>query len=506
MLKNLFHMALIITLGLTMFASCGDGDDSNSESGNDDESADDDHDDDSVSFPDADSLLAAAGSAVITPTPENHPETVYLGGIFPPRTSTGVHDDLKACALILKQGDRQLVIVSLDFIGFTRTRIREIQERLEVYGFVKDHILIASTHTHEAPDTMGVFGPNVLTSGVSPAYMRFVQDTIVELALETSRRLTPVTMRAAQAPVYDPLSNFPTLTADSRQPEITVDYLSAAAFDDENGETVATLVNWHAHPEVMIESTLVSPDFPAWTRRRMETLYGGTCVYISGALGGLASPTGVSVPARDEDGQAVYEDGEPLYLTEGTWGKTRSLGFVVADIAADALDRADTQTPVLSIRVEKLLLPVDNLIMKLAFVTGLVEYDMADLDRDHPFQCGFLGCALEPVALIRLGNMALVTSPGETFPETVTGRLQSSVDFGAPWGEFTFPAMEGIDDFLAAEVPMHMSVCGDETGYIIPESDFHAPGHPDYYEEDLYFGRDTETRYRELVRTMALGG
>ena len=461
------------------------------------------HNDNGVTADDG-RLRAAAGRAVITPTAENHPEPVFLGGIYPARRATGVHDDLLASALALRQGSEQVVLVSLDFLGFTRTRTREIQERLTAAGLVGEHVLIASTHTHEAPDTMGVFGPNLLTSGVSPAYMDFVQDTIVDLVLDTWDRLEPVTMRAASARVHVAESNFPSLIADSREPAVTVDRLSAAVFVGAEGEGVATLVNWHSHPEVMIESTLVSSDFPRWTRERLESRLGGTSVYISGAIGGLSSPTGVDVPARDDRGDPVLDDsGAPLLQRAGTWAKTRSLGFLIADLAVEALEGAPVVTaPDLEVVVEEFPMPVQNPIMLLAFGAGLLEYDVADLIEERPAECGPVGCLSERLGLVRFGPVTLVTSPGETFPETWIGRPGTTIDFGVPWGVRTFPALEGIVEQIETGVPMHMSVCGDEIGYLIPETDFHPPGHPDYYEEDLYLSRGSETLYREGVAAL----
>ena len=451
-----------------------------------------------------DRLYAAAGRAVITPTEENHPETLYLGGVFPSRMATGVHDDLLASALILKQGADHVVLVSLDLIGLNRSRIREIQDRLASFGLDREHVLIASTHTHESPDTIGVYGPNVLTSGVSRTYMAFIQDTIVDLVLEVRDRLEPVTIRAARAEVNVPISNYPSLIADMREPAVTVSTLSAAAFQGTDGGTVATLINWHSHPEVMIESTEVSSDFPAWTRMRMESVLGGTSVYISGALGGLSSPTGVDVPARDEGGEPLFDDqSEPILLRGGSWDKTRSLGFVIADMIVEALAGVEpVEAPELSVTVEALPLPATNPVMLLTFLSGLVDYDPQDLITDRPEMCGLVGCISERLAVVRLGPIALITSPGETFPETWIGRDTSTADFGQGWGSFPFPAIKGLAESLHVEVPMHMTNCGDSIGYLVPCTDYHLPGHPDFYEEALSLGRETETLYREAVMNL----
>ena len=98
--------------------------------------------------------------------------------------------------------------------------------------------------------------------------------------------------------------------------------------------------------------------------------------------------------------------------------------------------------------------------------------------------------------------LTLVTAPGESFPETWIGRKESTADFGPGWAPFRFPAVEGIAENLKAEVPMHMTNCGDSIGYLVPRTDFHLPGHPDFYEEALSLGRETETLYREAVTNL----
>jgi len=497
----------ILFLVAAILSACQNGDDQNQDSddaSNDDSADDDSSDDDSVdddSTPPGERLFAAAGQALLTPNSENHPETIYLGGIIPSRVASGVHDDLAATALALKQGDQSVVLVSLDFLGFSRSRIREIQERLSNLGLDIEHILIASTHTHEAPDTLGVFGPNLLVSGVSPTYMAFIQDSITDLILDIWSRLVPVEMKAATITVNDPLSNYPTLMADSREPELTVNWLSAAQFTDDNGDPVATLVNWHAHPEVMIESTLVSSDFPGYLRQRMNDRIGGECVYISGGLGGLATPTGVAVPARDETGNPVLdEDGQPVYLQDGTWDKARSLGFVIADLAIDGLSVADyVLTSQLGVQVETLLLPVTSPTFILGFLVGIFEFDKQDLVTDQPDICGWFGCSDNRLGMVRYGPLTLLTSPGETFPETLIGRPESTFNYGPPYGPFTFPAIQGLLPTMNAEVPMLMSVCGNEIGYLIPASDYHPIWHADYYEEELCLGPQVEEIYRQAA-------
>jgi hypothetical protein len=257
----------------------------------------------------------------------------------------------------------------------------------------------------------------------------------------------------------------------------------------------------------MILSTLVSSDFAGYLRQRVRDLAGGECIYISGAVGGLASPTGVDVPARDENGDPVLDgQGQQVYWQDGTWDKARSLGFVIADKALDALATAEfADAPQLSAQVEQLPLPVTGPTFILAYLAGLLEFDKQDLVTDQPDICGWFGCSDDRLGLVRVGPVEITTSPGETFPETLIGRAASDFDYGEPWGVTHFPVIAGLLDSMTAPTPMLMSVCGNEVAYLIPEGDWHPYGHPDHYEEDLCFGRQTETIYREAAVTLLSG-
>ena len=101
-------------------------------------------------------LYAAAGSAIITPTPGNHPCTVYLAGTGRNRLSMGVHDDLTARALLLEQDGVHFVLVELDLVGLTQGDVQRFQDALASHQVDRDRVVIEATHTHAGPDTLGI--------------------------------------------------------------------------------------------------------------------------------------------------------------------------------------------------------------------------------------------------------------------------------------------------------------------------------------------------------------
>ena len=74
-------------------------------------------------------MQAGFGEADITPKVGGKP--VYLAGFGQNRKATGVHDPLKARAVVLKHEDRKLALVSLDVVGFFYPNVVRVREQLK---------------------------------------------------------------------------------------------------------------------------------------------------------------------------------------------------------------------------------------------------------------------------------------------------------------------------------------------------------------------------------------
>ncbi len=252
-------------------------------------------------------LYVAAGSRTITPTSENHPcDHVSSGETSSNRRPEETHDDLEARALVLEKNGEHAVLVSMDLVGWVVSDVDKVWDRLEALGVDRTHVTISSTHTHTAPDSVGIWGAGDFTTGRCPQYIDFLVETLVDLIVELSENMVPVEVYATETTINVPESNHPNLLSDSRRPYIMNDHFTMARFDDLNGQTVATMLNWHNHPECMITHKVYSADFPRWTRKKIDEELGGTCVYFSGTVGGLMTTLGVDVPERTESGEPVF--------------------------------------------------------------------------------------------------------------------------------------------------------------------------------------------------------
>ncbi len=256
------------------------------------------------------------GARDITPVLGKTP--VYMAGFGKNRKATGVHDPLMARAIVLADKDAKVAIVSVDVVGLFHPFIEKVRRRLP--GFT--YVLISSTHNHEGPDTLGLWGPNSLQTGVDGAYMTKVADAIVSAVTDADQ-----TRRSAQTRIGT--AKAPELLHDGRLPIVKHDELVALHFV-EGVKNVGILVQWNCHPETLgSQNTQVSADFVAATVAYLSEKYHCPVVYLTGTVGGLM--TSLGVPVKDEHGKS---------LSDGTFVKTERYGRLVGALAHQAVGLA----------------------------------------------------------------------------------------------------------------------------------------------------------------------
>lgn len=143
------------------------------------------------------SLQIGYAQEVITPALER---PVYLAGFGRDRRAESIHDDLYVRALALMHAETRLVAAALDLIGLDRQHCREIERRVEQEA-PGTRALISCTHTHHGPDTIGLWGPDMSTSGVDPVYMSGLEEKAVAAALAALSRTRPAALRATSTQV-----------------------------------------------------------------------------------------------------------------------------------------------------------------------------------------------------------------------------------------------------------------------------------------------------------------
>jgi hypothetical protein len=307
---------------------------------------------------------------------------VWMAGFGTGRRSLGVHDDLYARVVVLRQGPVKLALVALDLLGLQGEEAREMKAR--VAGFSADEILIACTHDHSGPDTLGMWGPVLLTSGIDRRYMDLLGDRVAEAVKRADAAVTPVAVAAAVYPMA------PEIMFNARRGEPEDETMGLIVFRDRAGKIVATLINAAGHAETMwSENRYISSDYPGRVCALSEERVGGGAIFFNGALGAMITP---NLPQSSEGrGWETLER-----VSRGVFAEVEK-----------GMDRLQPEErPTLRRRQSQIIVPVTNR----EFILG------ARLRLFHrDFYRGNM--LLTSVSLIELGEIQIVTFPGEAYPK-----------------------------------------------------------------------------------------
>jgi hypothetical protein len=403
--------------------------------------------------PPQDGLHVGFGAADITPDLGRH--VAWMAGYRNDYRATGVHDPLWARAVVLDDGANRIALVSVDLVGLQRDAVERVRAQLPDYL----HVLVSSTHTHEGPDVIGLWGPSPAESGVDTAYVSFVVERVVAAvrAAESDVAAASAVYGTAEAPAH--------LIRDSRLPVARDSIVRVLRFDDASGEPRGLLVQFSNHPESLgAENPLITADFPYYTIQALEARYGVPVAYFSGAIGGLMThPETFTAP----DG-TVHES--------GTWDYAAAYGDAVARVVDDAVADADpiTLTP-LAAYATPVFIPLANPGYRMGRALGVLNRDaytwLGRADSAGPSVPpsqveGAIAIETE-VTYLRAGELHVAGIPGELYPELVYGTYQSPPE---PHADFPDAPLEPtVMEALPDAKMLILGLANDEVGYIIPK-------------------------------------
>lgn len=396
---------------------------------------------------------------IITPSLDT---PVYLAGFGNNRRAATVHDELYVRALAIDDGKTTLVLAALDLIGFFRPDVYEVIEKV---NRPDAQIIIASTHTHHGPDTMGLWGPDQKTRGVDEAYMRGVRQKIAEAILASLSDLQPASVKWTSVHV-------PGVAKNARNPEIVDDELTLLQFLTADGRPLAALFNFPCHPEALWDmNPNITSDYVGYLRDEVEQQTGAPCIFFSGALGGMMTPD-----VKDHSFEEAEFMGRKL-AQEGV----KALSAVSAQTADDSPQTSDEeavsgQWSAVSVQKRVIKAKLTNILYKLAFMRKLLP-DVRDKK----------GYITTEVNLIKIGGVWLAAVPGELLPRL---GLQLKA-----WMKEAGAQVTGV-----------IGLANDELGYILPVEDFKYPWNPfkpgKHYEETNSIGKDITPKVMDALKEL----
>lgn len=423
-------------------------------------------------------------------------DAVWMAGFQSSKPAQGVNDDLWARAMVLDDGNTRFAWVVLDAIGFNGDDIISVRKRIPS-GLGIDYAIISSTHTHSAPDLIGLWGPSTFTSGVNPDYVEKVKQGALDAIKLATERLKPAYFRFS----YDKDGALDML-GDTREPIVINPIINVMqALDAETDFTLGTLITWDNHPETIWNNNLlITSDFPHYLRETIENGIrqddeliveglGGTSIFAIGNIGGLMT-THPSVPVES------ILTGE-IFL-EPTFEKVEAQGQNLGILALEALNSefaTEVRVGGIDLSAKSIELPLDNQYFRLGAALGLFERGMSSWMKVR-----------SEIAYWKLGPASFLHHPSELYPEIAYGGIE------APEGrDFNIPPQEvpPLIEFMHGQYRFMPGLSNDMIGYVVPKSQWDTKSPYTYGAENRPYGEinslGPETGpilHRELINLM----
>lgn len=386
---------------------------------------------------------------VITPSLD---APVFLAGFGNNRRAETIHDDLYVRVLAIQTEQTTLVLAALDLIGFFRPDVYEVVKTLnisETFRVLNPQVIIASTHTHHGPDTMGLWGPDMKTRGVDEAWMSATKEKIKATILASFSDLKPASAKWTSVHARG-------LAKNARNPEILDEELTLLQFTSADGRPLVTLFNFPCHPETLWEhNPHITADYVYPLREEVEKQTGAPCIFFAGALGGMMTPD----------------------VKEHSFEEADFMGRKLAEEGLKALEKVSReQLPGISVQKKIIKAKLTNPLYKIAFWRKLLP----DVRNGK-------GYVETEVNLIKLGGLWVATVPGELLPKLglqLKARMKEA----------------------GAQVAGVIGLANDELGYILPVEDFKYPLNPfkpgKHYEETNSIGKDIAPKVMDALNAL----
>jgi neutral ceramidase len=326
------------------------------------------------------------------------------------KPAEGIHDRIWAKALVLSNGTKKYVVVTMDLLALPPNVKPQVIKQLSDKNWTEKNVLFLPSHSHTSLDMTALNDKNNLNIpqlGIfQPELLEFVIGKLVEVIKNADQNLKPIAIGTARTELFEMNRNRRGIPVVDRDLTITrIDYPGK--------KPLAVLVNWTAHPTLMDERDMwVSGGWPGFLQRELEDWIGQgiTAMYYNGAEGDLS-------PLRPEGG-SHFEQAE-IY------------GRQIAKKTFEVYQNIETDsTACFDYNYYQLSLP-DRQAHPLFKLTGGAEYGINDSAMGIILNT--LCPQISALPSIRLGDLLIAGVPGELSSELGVAIKQTLSRAGAKY-------------------------------------------------------------------------
>ncbi len=231
-------------------------------------------------------LRAGTAKAIITPPV---PSKRWDG-----KSLTGIYRELYARVLVLERGEQSVALVTCDLLGLAKyltDRIRDgVQKRT---GFPGDAIMIACTHAHSTPDTVG-------SGNADESYLDALAESVIQAVCSAIANTQPARLGWGRVPIRGLAQSRRIKMKDGRvfttrygvpstwrvDPDLIAGHgamdpdLTVIRVENLQGQVLAAVSHFGCHPSVALMSANVSGDYSGEAAHTLEQALGDSTVVL----------------------------------------------------------------------------------------------------------------------------------------------------------------------------------------------------------------------------------
>ena len=227
-----------------------------------------------------------SGVAGIDITPEPGP---VLQGHWSTNPSHSVLYPLEVRAIVFEEGGTKTAIVTADVIGVTKETTDGIRACIEeATGIPGDHVMVACSHTHSAPASLGMG-----CLGIDPpeGWLERITDAATEAVTRTASSAVPVKFGLGCGSVHFNICRRPIPGSAS----MTLNFgglvdrrVRVLVVSDENETPIGVLFHYSCHTTTKSGSEGdIHPDYAGIARRVIEEELGCKALFLAGCFGNI---------------------------------------------------------------------------------------------------------------------------------------------------------------------------------------------------------------------------
>ncbi len=265
-------------------------------------------------------FFAGTSEVVITP-----PVGVDLLG-YSPRKAEGVHDDLKATALIFDDGEQKIVICSFDLCLINEATTDFIRNRAsEKTGIHPANMMLTTTHTHSGPYLE-------CDNPLNTKWRKDFEKKAVQLIINANNQLKPAEIAVASDSIEE-------IGGNRRDPNGPIDRSVNVikVVDMTNDKVMAIILNYACHATTLdVHNLLITADYPGFTRDYIQRGWSEkpNVLFLNGACGDI-----------NPGGYSAEDSAKGVFIPNRNFKRAEQIGQFLGQKTVDLVKSAKTFKP-----------------------------------------------------------------------------------------------------------------------------------------------------------------